>query len=285
MFNFAVVIDDATMKVSHVLRGEDHLTNTAKQLLVYRALGYEPPSFGHMAMILGPDKAKLSKRHGTVSVRQFKEEGYLADALVNYMSLLGWSPGDDREKMTREEIVAGFTTERLLKAASIFDFKKLRWMNANYIRDFDKDQLFEAVKPFVPEITELEKEHNADWVKELVWLFHDKIEVLTDMREKVLTVARLSFDDEGRKLLAEPESKSVLEELRRVIDAMSALDGESFESALTAVQENTGLKGRKLYMPIRSMMIGSPHGPDVRIVGPMLGKDEVIRRIDAALEF
>lgn len=283
MFNFAVVIDDATMKVTHVLRGEDHLTNTAKQLLVYRAFGYPPPAFGHMAMILGPDKAKLSKRHGTVSVRQFKEEGYLPQALFNYMALLGWSPGDDREKMDRDEIIRDFKLERLLKAASIFDFKKLRWMNATYIRELPVEALVDAVRPFVPEYDALVAQWGAPWVRDVIWLVREYLEVLADARARVLSIAAPEPTDEARKIFAEADAKAVLAAFREEIGAVAALDEAALDAALAAVQAKTGAKGKKLYMPLRAMMIGSPHGPDIRKVGPMLGRDEVVRRTTVAL--
>lgn len=283
MFNFAVVIDDATMKVTHVLRGEDHLTNTAKQLLVYRAFGYAPPTFGHMAMILGPDKAKLSKRHGTVTVRQFKEEGYLPQALFNYMALLGWSPGGDREKMSRDEIVEGFKIERLLKAASIFDFKKLRWMNSNYIKEMPVAELVAAVKPFLPEYDELVAKWGQAWVHEVIWLFHDNLEVLSEVRAKVLSIAAPTLNEEAQKVLGEAEAKAVLAAFREELGNLAALDEASLDKVLADVQAKTGAKGKKLYMPLRAMMIGSPHGPDIRKVGPMLGRDEVLRRTTVAL--
>lgn len=283
MFNFAVVIDDATMKVTHVLRGEDHLTNTAKQLLVYRALGYEPPAFGHMAMILGPDKAKLSKRHGAVTVRQFKEEGYLPQALLNYMALLGWSPGGDREKMSRDEIVRDFTLERLLKAASVFDFTKLRWMNSNYIKELPRDAFLAAVRPFLPEYDAIAERWGEPWLHEVMWFFHENLEVLGDIRAKVLSIAAPTLNEEGQKVLGEAEAKAVLAAFREEIGAVAALDEASLDKALADVQAKTGAKGKKLYMPLRAMMIGSPHGPDIRKVGPMLGRDEVLRRTTVAL--
>jgi nondiscriminating glutamyl-tRNA synthetase len=283
MFNFAVVIDDATMKVTHVLRGEDHLTNTAKQLLLYKAFGYEPPAFGHMAMILGPDKAKLSKRHGTVSVRQFKDEGYLPEALFNYMTLLGWSPGDDREKMTVEEIVRDFKLERLLKAASIFDFKKLRWMNANYIKELPPEKLMDAVKPYIPEFDALEAKWGKAWLQEVIWIFHDNLEVLADIRDKVLAIAELNPTDEGQKVFAEAESKSVLAAFREEISNVPEVTEAVLEKILADLQAKTGAKGKKLFFPLRSMMIGSPHGPDIRKVGPLLGKEELIKRATVAL--
>ncbi len=287
MYNFAVVIDDVTMKITHVLRGEDHLTNTAKQILIYRALGYEPPQFGHMAMILGPDRAKLSKRHGTVSVRQFKDEGYLPEALFNYMSLLGWNPGDEREKMPREEILREFSLERLTKSAAIFDFKKLRWMNGLYIRDLDRDQLFAAARPYLPDAGNIVAERGEEWLKDVLWLFRDNVEVLTDFAPRVGMIAAFEAGEEAQKLFAEEASQQVMRAFR---DELAGLDGaklplttEIIDEILPRVQEATGAKGRKLFMPLRAAMIGSPHGPDIRVVGPMLGRDEVVRRLDAAL--
>jgi nondiscriminating glutamyl-tRNA synthetase len=287
MYNFAVVVDDVTMNITHVLRGEDHLTNTAKQLLIYKALGYAPPQFGHMAMILGPDRAKLSKRHGTVSVRQFAEEGYLPHALFNYMALLGWSPGDEREKMTQEEIVRDFSLERLNKAAAIFDFKKLRWMNANYIRELSQDDFLAAVRPFIPDYETLAEKYGEPWLRDAVWLFHDNLEVLGDIGPKLAQVASFNPTDEATQMFAEPESRAVLAAFREELGALGAdklpLTIEVIDPVLSDIQAKTGAKGRKLYMPLRAAMIGSPHGPDIRVVGPMLGRDELIRRLTLAL--
>jgi nondiscriminating glutamyl-tRNA synthetase len=287
MYNFAVVVDDAHMQITHVLRGEDHLTNTAKQILLYRAFGYELPQFGHMAMILGADRAKLSKRHGAVNVRQFREEGYLSEALFNYMSLLGWSPGDDREKMTREEITREFSLERLNKAAAIFDFKKFRWMNALYIRELAPEAYFESVRPFFPDVSEVMNARGEAWLREAARLFHDKLEVLTDIADRLPKLMHFEPTDEARQQFADPANRAVLGAFREELDRLSKADADVDEAAceriIGDVQAKTGAKGGKLYMPLRAAMFGSPHGPDIRKLAPLLGRDELIRRVTVAL--
>jgi nondiscriminating glutamyl-tRNA synthetase len=211
-YNFAVVIDDHLMKVSHVIRGEDHLSNTALQMLLYRALEYTPPRFAHHSLILGKDRSKLSKRHGSVTVREFREKGFLPEAFLNYMSLLGSSFGGGKEVCPMEEIIRDFTLERAGKSGAIFDEHKLQWLNGIYIRNYKPEKLMELLKPIIIEAGYDYESLDKAWLSQIVESLRDNITALSDVGEYI----DMFFDDryelshDARSLLAEDEAMKVL---------------------------------------------------------------------------
>ncbi len=287
-YNFAVVVDDNTMGMTHVIRGEDHLSNTPKQIFLYRALGMAPPRFAHLSMILGPDGARLSKRHGATSVSQFRDMGYLPEALTNYLALLGWSPGDDREVMSREELASLFSLDRVSKSASIFDPGKLSWMNGVYLRAAGAERLAGLARPF------LEKEglFGLPGAESLTGRLPAYIEVvkgyahfLADFGGLIRPYLSASADygEEARAALREPGVAPLLTAVASAIEACPPASKEEFLSLLKRIGKEMGLSGKKLFMPFRAAVSGAVHGPELDRVYLLIGPARAVGRLREAV--
>ncbi|MBI5787914.1 MAG: glutamate--tRNA ligase [Candidatus Schekmanbacteria bacterium] len=286
-YNLAVVIDDALMQVTHVIRGEDHLSNTPRQQMLYEALGYCLPAFVHMPMILGSDRTMLSKRHGATSVRQFRQQGFLAKALVNYLALLGWSPGEERELLSMEELIEAFNLSHLAKGAAVFDLPKLSWINAHYIREEDINILTELCLPYLKSAGYIkETPHGESWC----WL-HNVIEAvqpnLTQV-DQVVQYARPFFCDD---FILDPEAApaakdglKVIQELYiKITEGPERYSEQSFQEIIKSLQQATGMKGKKLYMPIRIALSGSLKGPELQHLLLLLNREHCLRRVQNSL--
>lgn len=273
VYNFCVAVDDATMGITHVVRAEEHLTNTLRQGLVLEALGFKMPTYAHASLILGEDRSKLSKRHGATSVDQFKNEGYVREAMINYLAGLGWNDGTDKEIYSPEEVVQAFTLERVTKAPSMFDTAKLKWVNGQHIRAMAPDTLGPLLKPFLQKVTVGGAEPSDKLVALAVALSQDKMELLTDGAALVQEVVKYALDDALENPDAAPivndDFKGVAAALLALYDAGSVPSGgeEDFDSAwksmVKALGKDTGRKGKGLFMPLRLAVTGNLSGPDV----------------------
>lgn len=277
-YNFAVVVDDALMHVSDVIRGDDHISNTPRQILLYQAMGFELPRFGHLPMILGPDGSRLSKRHGATSVEEFRLRGYLPDALINFLALLGWNPGDEREIFSREALIEAFSLERVNRSPAIFNFEKLDWLNGQYLRSTPTPELFPHLAPFLRERAFLA----SDPAGEILAWYHDLIETcmsgstLVEVAEACRLVfefdpaARLA-EAETREVVESPGAKDVIAALHRVLTADTGpLDAEGFKAAVEQVKQATGMKGKNLFHPVRVAITGRASGPELAKLVPLL---------------
>jgi nondiscriminating glutamyl-tRNA synthetase len=290
-YNFAVVADDHGMKISHVLRGEDHISNTPRQLMIYEAFGWEPPVFGHMTLIVNEQRKKLSKRDESIIqfIEQYDKLGYLPEALFNFIALLGWSPEGEQEIFTREELTKIFTPARLSKSPAVFDTQKLAWMNNDYIKRADADRIAalcvphlqaEGFLPAEPDQAQLE------WTKRLVALVQEKLRSAAD----IVPLAEVFFRDD---LADEPEAAEVLREehvptvLRAFLDALRSADGEwtaeGVKALIKGVQQATGFKGKQLFMPIRAALTGQTHGSDLNETIVLLGREKAVQRLQKRL--
>lgn len=280
-YNFAVVIDDHLMNITHVIRGEDHLSNTALQIMLYRAFGFEPPKFAHHSLILGKDRSKLSKRHGSVSIGEFRKMGILPEALINYLGLLGSSFTDAREVLSRQEMIAEFSLERASKSGAVFDEEKLRWLNAIYIRNSHTDDLINHLKPFL-EMSDFKEEiEKGERFRKIIDLIKTDLVTLADIKKHIT----IFIDD---KYTVSPEAKALLgkEMPQRVVRAFAAYLNENDDNALSLyagaikyVKEITGVKGKDLFMPVRAALTGMLHGPELDKIFDILGKDSALKRI------
>ncbi len=280
-YNFAVVVDDHLMAISHVLRGEDHLSNTALQVLLYRAFGYEPPVFAHHSLILGQDRSKLSKRHGAVSVREFRARGFLPEALFNFLALLGSSYGEGREILSPDELIEGFSLDRIGKGGAVFDENKLAWMNSHYIHNAETGRLIELLGPFAEargyDLGSLDgtwlsavvdaAKHNAASLDEIA-------EYLDVFREETHTVS-----PEAATVLEAEESRKVLSALADTLAGIGDQGKADFQTVMTAVREMTGLSGKRLFMPIRAALTGRLSGPELDRVFEILGRHRMLLRL------
>ena len=281
VFNYIVIIDDALMNISLVIRGDDHLSNTPKQLLVARALGLPEPEYAHLPLIMGPDRSKLSKRHGITSVEMYRSQGYLPEALMNYMAMLGWASESGNEILPVDEIIKEIDLDNLSKNAPIFDFQKLKWMNGMYIRDYPLDRITDL---FIPHI--IQSGYRIDTVDRK--LLTDIVSVLRRSCEILSDIGRLigifldeicEPDDEADAMLKSEEGKKVIAAARGLFQ--SELNQDNFTVSLVSrVKETTSLKGKSLFMPLRAIITGRQKGPELDQSMPLIGFEKCKKRVE-----
>ena len=283
-YNFAVVVDDHLMAITHVIRGEDHLSNTALQIMLYRALGFEPPVFAHHCLILGKDHAKLSKRHGSVSVGEFRRMGYLPEALLNYLGLLGSSFADTREVLSQSEMVEAFSLDRASKSGAVFDEEKLRWLNAVYIRSLTADDLMNRLLPFLRRAGYQPEELDPLWLKQIVETVKDELTALADIGEHIALFfdSRYRMTSEAKQVLDSAGAKKVVLAFGEYLDTAAGLPLEIYAAAIKHARESSGIKGRDLFMPVRAALTGKVKGPELEKVFAILGKESAVKRLKQA---
>jgi nondiscriminating glutamyl-tRNA synthetase len=284
-YNFAVVIDDALMEVTHVIRGEDHLANTARQILLYQALGFPPPQFAHLSLILGPDRTPLSKRHGVTAVSHFREEGYLPDGLVNYLALLGWSPEDGKEILSREELVKKFSIQRLSRSPAVIDREKLNWVNRAHLKEIHGERALLLALPFLGKSGMNLDGISQAWLisaLETIWGEVDTLSQLPD-RLKFFFDEGWSLESEAELLLAQEASRRVIYGLKEELQSVEEVNRENYGPLLSSLAQRLGLSGRSLFLPLRAALTGRTHGPELEKVILLLGKEKVLKRVDSAL--
>jgi len=284
-YNFACVIDDHFMHVSHVIRGEDHLSNTPRQILVYRALGWQPPTFAHHTLILGSDRSPLSKRHGATAVSQYREEGFLPEALVNYLALLGWTPPSGEEILPLEKIVEDFSLNAISKSAPIFNRKKLEWLNSHYIRKKEED-LFELLLPYLEKANIRSDQLDRDHLAKISKALRENLVTLSQIDQYlgVFFDEKFFFDDEAKTVLLESKNRDTLRIIFNVLQAFSEITLDDWPSLLSQLEEKTGKKGKDLLAPLRAAATGMTKGPELAKTLPLIGKERIIRRLKMALE-
>lgn len=285
-YNFAVAVDDHLMEISHVLRGDDHISNTPKRQMIYEALGWDLPVFGHMTLIVNESRKKLSKRDETIIqfIEQYEELGYLPEALFNFIALLGWSPAGEEEIFSKEEFIDIFDENRLSKSPALFDKQKLEWMNNQYMKKLDQERLVSISAPHLVKagkISENWKQENEEWVNSLISLYQEKMSFgaqIVELSELFFT-EEITVDEEAKEVLAEEQVPEVLSAFLQEIDALAEFKADEIKAAMKAVQKSTGHKGKKLFMPIRSATTGQTHGPDLPQAIELLGKEKVKTRL------
>ncbi|TYB33239.1 MAG: glutamate--tRNA ligase [Flexistipes sinusarabici] len=287
VYNFVVVIDDALMKISHVIRGDDHLSNTPKQVLMFEAMGFDIPKFAHIPMILGPDHSKLSKRHGVTSINVFRDQGYLPEALFNYLALLSWSDENEREILSREELAEVFSLERVSKSAAVFDFDKLKWMNGIYIRNLDEEDFFERVKPFIVKSGVTHRHYideNSERVKQMALSVRDNLDLLSDIGNylKIYFEYPATFDEQASEILSWETTPVVINMFKEEVERAEEIDGVKYKEIVKKIQKEKKIKGKPLFMAIRVGLSGKTKGPEVDKLVTLLDKDELLKRLTTA---
>lgn len=283
-YNFAVVVDDAQMGITHVLRGDDHVNNTPRQILLYEALGYEVPHFGHVPMILGSDKARLSKRHGATSVMAYKDMGYLPEALVNYLVRLGWSHGD-QEIFSMTELVDLFDLNTVGKSAAIFNPEKLLWLNAHYIKEYSLEQLVTCVKPFW--IAKELDVSDQDFLNHAVDDLRSRSKTLVEMADsgQFYFADEVTYDPEAANKFLTLEIVEHLQAITRELPQYSDYSKAGIEQFLRRFTEERGVKLKIIAQPLRVALTGKTVSPGIDDVMITLGKERVLRRLEKAVEF
>lgn len=286
-YNFVVVVDDVDMMITHVIRGDDHLNNTPKQIHIYKALGHETPEFAHLPMILGADKARLSKRHGATSVMAYRDMGYLPDALVNYLVRLGWAYGD-QEVFTREELVEHFSFEHVGKSSAVFNHEKLLWLNSQYIMKTPAEELAELVKPFLIKEGIIAEGDDLD----MIWL----AKAITTLKERAKTLIELAnslryyiaedieYDEKAKAKFLNEKSRDLLVELKDSLASLSFFSASEIEKAFKAIIEKHATKLGNLAQPVRVAMTGGTESPGIFEVLEIAGKEKTIKRLEKAIK-
>ncbi len=299
-YNLACVVDDYEMGITHVIRGADHITNTPKQILLYEALNLQKPEFAHLPLILGKDKSKLSKRHGTVSLQEYQEKGFLPDALVNYLALLGWSPGDDQELFMRRgklemgtvdmsKLAAQFTLECISKANAVFDTTKLEWMNQQYIMQLPHPKFKELLKPFIIKsglMTAQNIEGNSDWIQNVCDLMQPRLKTLSDIDKN----GRFFFKDDfeyDKDALNKHFNKKSLDIVKKFLGELQNIENfnaQKIELTLRGFVDEYKIKARDLIHPLRAFITGSSGGPPLFETLELIGKEKCVSRIEKILK-
>ena len=284
-YHFAVVVDDHLMEITHVIRGEEWVSSTPKHVYLYEAFGWEPTTFVHLPNILNKEKKKLSKRHGDVAVEDFKKKGYLPEGLVNYVALVGWSPEDNQEIFSMEELEKAFSMERVSKSGGVFDTEKLNWVNQHYIKDADDAYLTDLAMPFLVEagfITEDEAETKYEFIKGMVSVLKEKLQYVKEITEH----ANIFFGDtveleteECKEFLNLEHISTLIDALEAKIEASEVVDEAFVKAMFKEIQKEHGIKGKNLFMGSRIILTGQMHGPDLPKTMEVLGKETCLNRI------
>lgn len=280
-YNFAVVVDDHEMKMTHILRGEDHISNTPKQIMLYNALGMEVPTFGHMTLIVNPNGKKLSKRDTSIIqfIEQYKDLGYLPEAMFNFITLLGWSPVGEEEIFTHDQFVEIFDEARLSKSPAKFDEAKLTWINNQYVKQLNEDEYYQLVLPFLQKDLNVE---DSAWLKAVTMLYKDQLSYGQEITEltTLFFKEQIKLDEESLEFVKQEGVKQTLTALRTNLLELESFEAEDIKASIKKVQKDLGVKGKMLFMPSRIATTGQMHGPDLTSSVSLLGKDKAIANID-----
>ena len=286
-YNFGVVVDDARMAITHVIRGDDHLNNTPRQILLYRALGYEPPLFGHLSMILGMDKVKLSKRHGATSVLEYQEAGYLPEALTNYLVRLGWSHGD-QEVFSSQEMIEKFSLENITRSPAAFNPEKLLWLNGHYLKTGDTKRVAELLLPFLRKRGVLDGGAQPDsaWIEKLVVVLRERAQTLVEMADKAAPFFQevVIMDQEAAKKFLTAVVRPAFARLVAALDQTSVFEHDALEQGFKSVLAETGLSMGKLAQPVRVALTGTTVSPGIFDVMVLLGRERTLARLKKAID-
>ncbi len=279
-YHLANVVDDHLMEITDVIRGEEWLTSTPKHIILYRLFGWEAPRFYHIPLLLNKDRSKLSKRQGDVSVEDYRLKGYLPEALLNYTALLGWHPLDDREFMTREELIVSFSLDRVGKAGAVFDIDKLNWLNKQHMNRLSDEEFIELAEAYVPAGFDVA----SPAARKLFLLYRQRINIfseLTELLQPAVAAPQIRPGSEAYEYLRQSAARKLFDSLLEHLNVIDEADWgeESFSKAMMQSSEETGLKGKHLYMPIRIALTGAQHGPQFGCLVEYLGKQRTIERI------
>ncbi|MFZ9595093.1 MAG: glutamate--tRNA ligase [Bdellovibrionia bacterium] len=290
VYNFCCVVDDHLMKMTHVIRAEEHLSNTVRQLMIYEAFGWKTPEFAHIALVLGQDRQKLSKRSGDVSVYEYLDQGYLPEALLNFLVLLGWSPSGilktesgHPEILSRNEMIQVFDLQGLQKAAAVFDLQKLKWMNSYYIRNLPLAEIVERSRPFFKKTSSKLQGRSEQWFSSVIEIVRAEVQLLSELpaAAELFLESMPGLEPQAQEVLKESSSGPVVEALiAELMKCGPELTASDVDALMKTVGVQTQARGKALFMPIRSVITGKTHGPELKLVLPLLGRDSVLKRIE-----
>lgn len=286
-YHFAVVVDDHLMGITHIIRGDEWVSSTPKHVYLYEAFGWEKPTFVHLPTVLGQDKKKLSKRNADVSVADFVAKGYLKDALINYIALVGWTPESNQEILSHDELIEQFSVERVSKSGGIFDVKKLDWVNSHYIKELSNEEIAGYIKPYLIEAGLIDESYSQDKLVNLADTFKTSINKFSEIADHTAFLFK-DFKDEGfydevKENLTSEDAKTVLQKMKEILE-QEEMTEELSTTLMKRIQKDTGIKGKNLFMPARSAISGQAHGPEMQHLFMVLGNKSMIERIDYVLD-
>ena len=278
------------MHITHVLRAEEHLSNTPKQIVLYEALGYEVPQFGHMPMILAPDRSKLSKRHGATSVEEFRDKGYVHQAIINYLTLLGWAPGNDQEIFTLEDTVKAFDFSKMSKKAAVYDVKKLTWLNGQYLSSLPLREIADASVPFFKKAGLIDDNYlpaHQEYFDHLVDVVRVRVKTLEEVADASAYFFKdvESYDEKGAAKFFKPEAAELLQKCYDALAALEVFDLKTTEDAYNKLAEDLGLSLGKVIHPTRLALTGRTFSPGMFDVMVLLGKEKTLARLQQAIAY
>jgi nondiscriminating glutamyl-tRNA synthetase len=290
-YNFAVVVDDYLMKISHVLRGDDHISNTPRQLMIYEALEWEPPIFGHMTLIVNEQRKKLSKRDESIIqfIEQYYKLGYLPEALFNFIAFLGWSPEGEEEIFSKEELIDIFDAARLSKSPALFDKDKLAWINNHYIKKLSVEDLVELTLPHIQSAGYLPNDlsqQQLEWATQMISLYQEKMRYGAEITElsSLFFKEDVEYNEEAKEVLRGEQVLEVAQAFAGKLKSIESFEADAIKAAIKEIQKETGHKGQQLFMPIRVISSGHVHGPDLMQMISLLGQDKMIKRAEHVIE-
>jgi glutamyl-tRNA synthetase len=285
-YNFACVIDDHLMHITHVIRGEDHLSNTPRQILLYQALSWQPPIFAHHPLIVGPDRSPLSKRHGATAVSQYREEGFLPEALLNYLVLLGWTPPSGEETLPLKRMIEEFSMQHISRSAPIYNRKKLEWLNSFYIRKKEEGELSVILIPYLQKAGIQIDQIDRQWLNQIFGVIKENLVVLSQVDEYlgIFFDEKFFFEEGAKTVLHESRNREIIRSVLSLLEDSPGMILDEQTSLLTQLEKKTRRKGKDLYAPLRAGVTGKTKGPELVKTLPLLGMERIIKRLKMALE-
>ncbi len=287
VYNFACAVDDYSMKISHIFRSEEHLANTLRQLMIFEAFDWQVPLYGHLSLILGEDRKKLSKRHGAVSLEEYKKGGYLTSALCNFLVLMGWNPKTEQEIFSLPELIKCFSLKGLNSSPGAFDVKKLDWINNQHLKNKTDEQLWEKLQPFFTE-ENLQFPASSEWRKKAIQSLRDSFTSLPEAVEifRFLSKSHFKVDERAKEVLCWPSTSLVLKEWQSFLESFTdkEISRETFSEICKNIQKKTQVKGKFLFMPIRTAVLGKPQGVELKTIIPLISCDILLKRVIALRE-
>lgn len=285
-YHMAVVVDDHLMQISHIVRGEEWLSSTPKHVYLYEALGWEQPVYVHLPTVLNKERKKLSKRHGDVAVEDFREKGYFPEGLINYLALVGWSPEDNEEVLSMEDLIEKFSFERVSRTGGIFDKDKLDWINGHYIRNSTVEKIVEMSIPYLKEAGLIDQEfveNRYEWLKLLIQTVQESLHTVAEIVQKVEFVFKNDveiFDENALEVIKGEQVPVLLNAIKDELNNIEEIDLEYAKGFMKIIQKATDVKGKNLFMPVRIALTGSEHGPEFVNILVLLGKENILKRIN-----
>ena len=282
-FNFANIVDDSLMRITHVIRGDDHLSNTPRQILISEALRFIPPQFAHLPLILGTDRAPLSKRHGDVSLKSFREKGYLSEAVINYLAHLGISYGEGRDILSMDELIEGFSLEKISSSPAVFDTERLNWINAHYIRMCEAKKLRGLLLLYLVKEGVTLAGRSDKWIDDAIDAVKGEASTLPELVEHLrVFIEEVVPDAEAQAILKEPGAVEVIKAFMEEFQKESAITPEIYKAVSERIKSGCNVKGKALFMPLRCALTGRTKGPEMEKILMLLGKEEILKRLDKA---